>query len=102
MLATYLFRCSTLNAPFHSQIFLIFFASGGKGGIDPSNQNPADVPVLDVQGAPAELILYAGARDHSRCNRKLSPTLATARYSCPDNAFGLLAQYELSGYIKLD
>ena len=31
------------NAPFHSQIFTIFFASGDKGGIDPPNQNPADV-----------------------------------------------------------
>jgi len=29
--------------------------------------------------------------------RKLSPTLATAYYSCPDNAIGLVAQCELSG-----
>jgi len=26
------------NAPFRSQFFKIFFASGGKGGIDPPNQ----------------------------------------------------------------
>jgi len=33
------------NAPFRSQIFTIFFASGGKGGGHwPPNQNPADVP----------------------------------------------------------
>jgi len=32
---------------------------------------------------------------------KLSPTLATAHYSCPDNAIGLVAQCELSGYVKL-
>ena len=33
--------------------------------------------------------------------RKLSPMLATAYYSCPDNAIGLVAQCELSGYVKL-
>jgi len=33
--------------------------------------------------------------------RKLSPTLATAHYSCPDNAIGLVAQCELSEYVKL-
>jgi len=33
--------------------------------------------------------------------RKLSPTLAIAYYSCPDNAIGLVAQCELSGYVKL-
>ena len=32
--------------------------------------------------------------------RKLSLTLATARYSCTDNAIGLVAQCELSGYVK--
>ena len=30
---------------------------------------------------------------------KLSPTLATAHYSCPDNAIGLVAQCELSYYV---
>ena len=35
------------NAPFRSQFFKIFFASGGKGGIDPPNQNPAGVPALE-------------------------------------------------------
>jgi len=34
----------------------------------------------------------------SRC--QLSPTLATAHYSSPDNATGLVAQCELSGYVK--
>ena len=29
---------------------------------------------------------------------KLSPTLATAHYSCPDNAIRLVAQCELCGY----
>jgi len=44
MLTTYLFRLPILqNAPFHSQIFKIFFASSGKGALSP-NQNPADVP----------------------------------------------------------
>jgi len=33
--------------------------------------------------------------------RKLSPTLATAHYSRPDNAIGLVAQCELSRYVKL-
>ena len=34
--------------------------------------------------------------------RKLSPTLATATYSSPDNlVIGLVAQSELSGYVKL-
>jgi len=33
------------NAPFRSQIFKIFFASGGKGALIPRNQNPAEVPV---------------------------------------------------------
>ena len=32
---------------------------------------------------------------------KLSPTLATAHYSSPDNAVGLVAQFVLSGYVKL-
>ena len=32
--------------------------------------------------------------------RKLSPTLATAHYSCPDNAIELVAQCELSLYVK--
>jgi len=31
--------------------------------------------------------------------RKLSPTLATAHYTCPDNAIGLVAKCELSGYV---
>jgi len=30
--------------------------------------------------------------------RKLSPTLATAHYTCPDNTIGLVAQCKLSGY----
>ena len=34
------------NAPFRSQMFGIFFASGGKGALTPANQNPADVPKL--------------------------------------------------------
>jgi len=29
-------------APYRSQIFKIFFASGGKGALAPPNQNPAD------------------------------------------------------------
>jgi len=33
--------------------------------------------------------------------RKLSPTLAAAHYSSPGNAIGLVAQCELSGYVKL-
>jgi len=33
--------------------------------------------------------------------RKLSPTLATAHYSCPDNAIGPAAECELIGYVKL-
>jgi len=32
--------------------------------------------------------------------RKLSPTLATAHYSWPDNAIGLIAQCELSRFVK--
>jgi len=44
--------------------------------------------------------IYSVGGEHSR--RKLSPMLATAHYSCPDNAVGLVAQCELSGYVKLD
>jgi len=33
--------------------------------------------------------------------RKLPPTLATAHYSSPDNAIGLVAQRELNEYVKL-
>jgi len=33
--------------------------------------------------------------------RKLSPTLATAEYSCPGNAIGLVAQCKHNGYVKL-
>ena len=33
--------------------------------------------------------------------RKLLSTLATARYSCPNNAIRLVAQCELSRYVKL-
>jgi len=40
MLTTYLFNILQ-NAPFRSQIFKIFFASGGKWVLTP-NQNPAD------------------------------------------------------------
>jgi len=36
------------NAPFRSQIFQIFFASGGKGALTHPDQNPADVPVTIV------------------------------------------------------
>ena len=32
--------------------------------------------------------------------RKQSPTFATTRYSCPDNAIELVAQSELSGYVN--
>jgi len=32
---------------------------------------------------------------------ELSPTLAATHYSCPDNTIGLVAQCELSGYVKL-
>ena len=41
MLTTYLFRYT----PFRSQIFKIFFASGGKRAHGPPNQNPADALV---------------------------------------------------------
>ena len=34
------------------------------------------------------------------CRRKLSPTLATIHYCCRDSAIGLVAQSELSGYVK--
>jgi len=34
--------------------------------------------------------------------RKLSPMLATAHHSFPHNAIGLVAQCELSGYVKLE
>jgi len=34
--------------------------------------------------------------------RKLSPTLATDHHSFPDHAIGLVAQCELSGYVKLE
>ena len=34
------------NAPFRSQFFKIFFASGGKGALTPPNQNPADALVV--------------------------------------------------------
>ena len=43
MLTAYFFSDILQNAPFRSEIFLIFFASGGKGALTP-NQNPADVP----------------------------------------------------------
>ena len=33
--------------------------------------------------------------------RDLSPTLATAHHSSPDNVIGLVARRELSGYVKL-
>ena len=39
------------NAPFRSQIFKIFFASGGKGALTP-NQNPADVPAQSSELDP--------------------------------------------------
>ena len=42
--------------------------------------------------------LYISWSELSR--RKLSPTLATAHY-CPDDAIWLVAQCELSGYVKL-
>ena len=48
-----------MHPPFRSQIFKIFFASGGKGGgvlTPPPNHNPADIPVL---------LLCAGGQDAS-------------------------------------
>jgi len=35
MLTAYLFRYTLQNAPFRSQIFTIFFVSGGKGALTP-------------------------------------------------------------------
>jgi len=35
------------NAPFRTQIFTIFFASGSKGALTALNQNPADVPASE-------------------------------------------------------
>jgi len=52
MLTTCFFSDILQNAPFRSHIFKIFFASGGKGALTPSNQNPADVPECD-ENAPA-------------------------------------------------
>ena len=43
--------------------------------------------------------LYILWSERNRC--RLSPTLAAAHYSCPDNAIGLVAQCELSGYVRL-
>ena len=43
--------------------------------------------------------IFYGVSELSR--RKLSPTLATAHYSCRGNAVGLLVQCEPSGYVKL-
>jgi len=56
LLTTYLFRY-TPECTFRSQIFLIFFASGGKGALTPSNQNPADVPDVNcsVLSKPAHI-----------------------------------------------
>jgi len=50
------------NAPLCSQIFKIFFVSGGKGELTP-NQNPADVPVIMTPAAKIK-------RRHVRCTRQ--------------------------------
>jgi len=50
-----------------------------------------------THGQLCKLILWS---ELSR--RKLSPTLATAHYSCPDNDIGLVAQCELSSYVILE
>jgi len=56
MLTTYLFRYGPIqNAPFRSQIFKIFFASGGKRALTLPNQNPADAPEWNQL-----LLLHAG------------------------------------------
>ena len=44
--------------------------------------------------------LYILRSELSRC--RLSPTLATAHYSSPDNAIGLVAQCAHSGHVKLE
>ena len=49
--------------------------------------------VISLLGASELYILWSETSRH-----KLSPTLATAHYSCRDNA---VAQCELSGYVEL-
>ena len=66
-----------------------------------STGSPVHVLMLSVQAVrclPTELHILCW----SELGRlKLSPMLATAHYSWPDSAVGLVAQCELSGYIKL-
>jgi len=59
----------------------------------------AECPVYN-RLIPLSYIFYAGV-SLAVVSSELSSTLATARYSCPDNAVGLVAQCELSGYVKL-
>jgi len=63
-----------------------------------SAQQGACDMTLSTHGSHTELY---SLRRSELSRRNLSPTLATAHYSSPDNAIGLVAQHELSGYVKL-
>ena len=59
----------------------------------------ADDVIPDIFARRPMSYIFYGVSELGR--RKLSPTSATAHYSSPDNAIGLVAQCDLSEYVKL-
>jgi len=93
MLTTYLFRY-TSDCTVCSQIFKIFFASGGKGALSPPNQNPADTfasqlmatheRAASIQHTGAALLQRRKAHflDRQRKENRLKP-ISSARQLLP-------------------
>ena len=73
------------NAPFRSQIFKIFCASGGKGALTPPNHNPADL--LRRSGLEQERISSCAHPPLSSCSSTVrlhwAPTLRSVRLRFP-------------------
>jgi len=59
----------------------------------------ADDVIPDIFARRPMSYIFYGVSELGR--RKLSPTSATAHYSSPDNAIGLVVQCDLSEYVKL-
>jgi len=70
------------------------------------NRNQLRNPTLGNRvWATFTFLSLVGVKDAGRGvfgRHTLSPTSATTHYSSPDNAIGLVAQYKLSGYVRLD
>jgi len=68
MLTTYIYSYILQDAPFRSQIFKIFFASGGKGALTPLTKILRTFPAAPAAGLAGESMLSPGGQSYHISN----------------------------------